>query len=102
MKKLLIGAALVLGFASSIIAFSIPASAVTTDQLKRACQNAFEGKCLHGGAVDTSNFYSVDNILSYCAPGATFCSDTECTTRLKVITNLGGLAVDNTGNPCLP
>jgi uncharacterized protein YxeA len=73
-----------------------------TDQQKSACKNAFEGKCLHGGSINTSDFFDVSQIVSYCAAGNTFCTAEECEARLKAITGLGGASVGSSGYPCLP
>ncbi len=93
-------AALVLGIVFGSLT-SFTASAATLEQVQRACTNAFEGKCLHGGTVDLTQFFVIEQVQAYCAPGATFCSDTECTTRLTTILGIGN-TIDATGNPCLP
>jgi hypothetical protein len=102
MKKLNLvsKAAVVFGLVLTSMVGSYSASAATTDQVKRACKNAFEGKCLHGGTVDTSNFFAIEQVQDYCAQ-STYCSLSECTTRLAVILGFGA-SVDDNGNPCLP
>ena len=102
MKKFIINAAMVLGFVSTVFLSSSSVSAATPEQLQLACTDAFQSACLHGGTVDLTNFFTVDQVNAYCAPGATFCSDTECSTRLKVLLGLDGLTYGTTGNVCLP
>jgi hypothetical protein len=72
-----------------------------TDQQRQACVNQFNAKCLRGGSVDLGNFFSIEQVRSYCAPGATFCSSEECVTRLATILGLVNTTIVSNGDPCL-
>jgi hypothetical protein len=72
-----------------------------TDKQREACTNVFNGKCLNGGSVDLGNFFSVEQVQSYCASIANTCSYEECVTRLTTILGIGNTIVSK-AEPCLP
>jgi len=104
MKKIFIfslGLVIILLSSFTILSKSSKNSIPDPDKQQLHCVNQFNSKCLQGGSVDLTNFYTLANVEAYCASNANSCSYSECVTRLRVILDLG-TTINAKGNPCLP